>query len=209
MSDAPAPPTLLGLFLGFFSVGMYGFGGVLPWARRMVVEQRRWMAATEFTDILGLCQFLPGGNIMNVTIALGARFHGAAGSVVAFVGLMAAPRGVRHCAWHGVSPVRRVADSAACIRRTRGRRIGNGAGQCVEDRCAVANPPGWHRRRADHVRRDRGAAPAAATSAAGDGGGLHLPASAASTWRRGSAVGDWSAHMTDTGAASVVEPVAA
>jgi len=82
---------LFGLFLGFLSVGMYGFGGVLPWARRMVVERKRWMSATEFTDMLGLCQFLPGGNIMNVTIALGARFHGAAGSVVAFVGLMAAP----------------------------------------------------------------------------------------------------------------------
>ena len=91
MPNAPAPPSLLGLFLGFLSVGMFGFGGVLPWARRMVVEQKRWMTATEFTDMLGLCQFLPGGNIMNVTIALGARFHGAAGSVAAFVGLMAAP----------------------------------------------------------------------------------------------------------------------
>jgi chromate transporter len=79
------------LFLGFLSVGMFGFGGVLPWARRMVVEQKRWLTAAEFTDMLGLCQFLPGGNIMNVTIALGARFHGAAGAVTAFVGLMAGP----------------------------------------------------------------------------------------------------------------------
>jgi chromate transporter len=91
MPDAPPPPTLLRLFLGFLSVGMYGFGGVLPWARRMIVEQNRWLTAAEFTDMLGLCQFLPGGNIMNVTIALGARFHGAVGSVVAFIGLMAAP----------------------------------------------------------------------------------------------------------------------
>ena len=91
MPDAPAPPKLPALFLGFLSVGMFGFGGVLPWARRMVVEQRRWLTAAEFTDMLGLCQFLPGGNIMNVTIALGARFHGAIGSVVAFVGLMAGP----------------------------------------------------------------------------------------------------------------------
>jgi chromate transporter len=72
---------------------MFGFGGVLPWARRMVVEQKRWLTAAEFTDMLGLCQFLPGGNIMNVTIALGARFHGAVGSAVAFAGLMAAPVG--------------------------------------------------------------------------------------------------------------------
>ncbi len=92
MPNEPAsPPSLIQLFLGFLSVGMYGFGGVLPWARRMIVEQKRWLGASEFTDMLGLCQFLPGGNIMNVTIALGARFHGAAGSVVAFLGLMAAP----------------------------------------------------------------------------------------------------------------------
>jgi chromate transporter len=91
MSDTPAPPSLLQLFLGFLSVGMYGFGGVLPWARRMVVEQKRWLSASEFTDMLGLCQFLPGGNVMNVTIALGARFYGALGAVTAFIGLMAAP----------------------------------------------------------------------------------------------------------------------
>jgi chromate transporter len=99
MPHAPAPPStrppsLAELFAGFFLVGLCGFGGVLPWARRMVVEQRRWVSAAEFTDILGLCQFLPGGNIMNLTIALGARFHGPVGSVTAFLGLMAAPVGV-------------------------------------------------------------------------------------------------------------------
>ena len=91
MSDAPQRPSIVALFLGFFSVGMFGFGGVLPWARRMAVEQKHWMTATEFTELLGLCQFLPGGNIMNVTIALGARFHGIPGALAAFVGLMPAP----------------------------------------------------------------------------------------------------------------------
>ena len=91
MSDAQQRPGLVALFLGFLTVGMFGFGGVLPWARRMAVEQKRWLTATEFTDLLGLCQFLPGGNVMNVTVALGARFHGVVGAVTAFVGLMAAP----------------------------------------------------------------------------------------------------------------------
>jgi chromate transporter len=80
--------------MGFFTVGICGFGGVLPWARRMVVEQRRWMTAAEFTDVLGLCQFLPGPNIINVSVALGARFHGPFGSLVAFTGLMAAPMAI-------------------------------------------------------------------------------------------------------------------
>jgi|GEM_PF-4986982 len=57
------PPALFGLFLGFLSVGICGFGGALRWARRMVAEQRRWLTSSEFTDLLGLCQFLPGPSL--------------------------------------------------------------------------------------------------------------------------------------------------
>jgi chromate transporter len=115
MSDVPPrPPTLYGLFAGFFSVGICGFGGVLPWARRMVVDQRRWMTAGEFADLLGVCQFLPGPNIVNVSIALGARFHGALGSLTAFIGLMAAPMtivlslAVVYARYGGLPPVRHM-----------------------------------------------------------------------------------------------------
>jgi chromate transporter len=99
MSDPPAVPATVkpsvgGLFAGFFSIGVVGFGGVLPWARRMIVEQRRWLSAGEFTELLGLCQFLPGGNILNLTVAVGARFHGPLGAMVSFVGLMAAPMAI-------------------------------------------------------------------------------------------------------------------
>jgi chromate transporter len=88
----PRPsPTIFDLFAGFFVVGVCGFGGVLPWARRMIVEQRKWLTQAEFTEMLGLCQFLPGGNIMNVTIALGSRFRGIPGAAACFVGLMTAP----------------------------------------------------------------------------------------------------------------------
>ena len=82
------------MFVGFLTVGLCGFGGVLPWARRMVVEQRRWLSPAEFTDMLALCQFLPGPNIINVSVALGLRFRGLAGSVACFVGLMAAPMAI-------------------------------------------------------------------------------------------------------------------
>ncbi len=87
----PGDPTISDLFAGFFIVGICGFGGVLPWARRMIVEQRKWLTPTEFTEMLGLCQFLPGGNIMNLTIALGSRFRGIPGALACFLGLMTAP----------------------------------------------------------------------------------------------------------------------
>ncbi len=94
MSDAAEPrdpPTVAALFWGFLSIGVIGFGGVLPWARRMMVEQRRWLTPSEFTDLLGLCQFLPGPNIVNLSVALGSRFRGLPGAVAAVVGLISLP----------------------------------------------------------------------------------------------------------------------
>ncbi|MBV8093523.1 MAG: chromate transporter [Acetobacteraceae bacterium] len=86
--------SLAALFAGFFRIGMIGFGGVLPWARRMLVEQRKWLTAQEFTDLLALCQFLPGPNVVNLAVAVGWRYAGVAGSVVCFTGLIAAPMAI-------------------------------------------------------------------------------------------------------------------
>lgn len=86
-----AHPSLGDLFAGFFSVGIVGFGGVMPWIRRMVVERRRWLSPAEFTDMLALCQFLPGPNVTNFAVCLGSRYRGAAGAAVAVGGLLAAP----------------------------------------------------------------------------------------------------------------------
>ena len=91
MDDAQPQPTLRKLFGAFFGVGVSGFGGVLPWARRMLVEQKRWLGPDEFTDVLSLCQFLPGPNIVNVAVTVGGRFHGGRGALAAVTGLMAAP----------------------------------------------------------------------------------------------------------------------
>ena len=85
------PPRVGDLFFGFLRIALSGFGGVLPWARRMMVEEKRWMTDAEFVDILAMAQLLPGPNIVNVAIGTGARFHGALGALAAFAGLMVAP----------------------------------------------------------------------------------------------------------------------
>ena len=84
-------PDLRALFLGFSSVGLSGFGGVLPFARRTLVDERRWMTAEEFNTQLGLCQFLPGPNVVNLAVVVGKRHRGLAGAIVAPVGLLAGP----------------------------------------------------------------------------------------------------------------------
>jgi chromate transporter len=91
VSDASSVPALRELFLRFTQVSLSGFGGVMPFARRMLVEERRWLSPEEFTDVLSLCQLLPGPNIVNVAVCVGARYHGVPGAVAAFAGLMAAP----------------------------------------------------------------------------------------------------------------------
>jgi chromate transporter len=94
-SDTPTAaidvPTRRSLFVGFMHVGIQGFGGVLPFARRMLVEEHRWLSEREFTEVLSLSQFLPGPNIINVAIIVGNRFRGPLGSLAASVGLMLVP----------------------------------------------------------------------------------------------------------------------
>jgi chromate transporter len=84
-------PSLSELFRAFVIVSISGFGGALPWARRMIVEQRRWMTAEEFNEAFALSQFLPGPNVVNFSVVFGSRFGGAAGAAVALAGLMGPP----------------------------------------------------------------------------------------------------------------------
>ncbi len=64
--NPPPSPGVVDLFWAFLTVSCSAFGGALPWAQRMIVRNRRWMRPDEFTDVLALCQFLPGPNVVNV-----------------------------------------------------------------------------------------------------------------------------------------------
>ncbi|MEO6840644.1 MAG: chromate transporter [Bradyrhizobium sp.] len=85
------PPGLIALFVAFAKMSLAGFGGVLVFARRAIVEQHRWMTAEEFNETFALCHFLPGPNIVNLTMVFGSRFRGIAGGLAAFAGLLGPP----------------------------------------------------------------------------------------------------------------------
>lgn len=70
---------------------MIGFGGVAPWARRVMVEERRWMTDQEFAEYLGMGQVLPGANMLNVAVMVGDRYGGASGAALALLGLLGGP----------------------------------------------------------------------------------------------------------------------
>ncbi|SIR12190.1 chromate transporter [Rhizobium sp. RU35A] len=89
--DGVSAPTTRQLFTGFLGIGLIGFGGVLPLARRMLVDDKAWLSPQEFADLLGLCQFLPGGNVINMSVAVGMKFRGWRGALAGILGLTAVP----------------------------------------------------------------------------------------------------------------------
>src|ERR1700731_2737694 len=85
------PPGLIALCVAFAKMSLAGFGGVLAFARRAIVDQHKWMTAEEFNETFALCHFLPGPNIVNLSVVFGSRFRGIAGGLAAFTGLIGPP----------------------------------------------------------------------------------------------------------------------
>jgi chromate transporter len=88
--EAPVPGKL-DLFLGFVKIGLLGFGGVGPWSRHVIVEERKWLSERDYAEVLGLGQILPGPNVGNASVMIGRRFHGLAGALIATAGLYIGP----------------------------------------------------------------------------------------------------------------------
>jgi chromate transporter len=91
LAPQPVQPGIGELFIAFATISLSGFGGVLAWSRRMMVEERKWLTPEQFNETYALCAFLPGGNILNFSVIFGARFRGVWGSLAAFAGLMGPP----------------------------------------------------------------------------------------------------------------------
>ena len=114
------PPSLIALFVAFAKMSLAGFGGVLVFARRAIVDQHRWMTADEFNETFALCHFLPGPNIVNLSVVFGSRFRGIAGGVAAFAGLVGPPvvivtvlaRAV--CPFGEIDALRRILAGVSC-----------------------------------------------------------------------------------------------
>ena len=79
----------LQLFLTFFKIGAFTFGG--GWAmisiiEREIVDRHKWLAREEFLDLLAVAQSLPGILAVNISVAVGEKLRGLRGSIVAALG---------------------------------------------------------------------------------------------------------------------------
>ncbi|MHB1415405.1 MAG: chromate efflux transporter [Chloroflexota bacterium] len=83
-----ANPPLQRVFLSFLRLGLTAFGGpaMIPYIRRLAVEQKRWIDQGSFRDGVALCQTIPGATAMQMSAYVGLRARGIAGAALAFVG---------------------------------------------------------------------------------------------------------------------------
>lgn len=92
LAPAPARPrNLRDLFLSFTWLALQGFGGVLAVVQRELVEKKKWLTREEFIEEWAVAQVMPGPNVVNLSITLGARYFGLRGSLVALAGMLTFP----------------------------------------------------------------------------------------------------------------------
>ena len=81
----------LDLFLTFAQIGVCTFGGgyaMLPILQRELVEKRQWATEEELSDYFAIGQCTPGIIAVNTATFVGHSLRGAAGGVVATLGLV-------------------------------------------------------------------------------------------------------------------------
>jgi chromate transporter len=90
-TSSPVIPSRREIFLAFLKIGVVAFGGALPWVRRVIVDEKQWLTESEFTEIITVCQAVPGPNVVNTAVFFGTRCRGVSGGLVAFLGLIGLP----------------------------------------------------------------------------------------------------------------------
>ena len=89
--DRPRPASLTDLFLSFTVLALQGFGGVLAVVQREMVERKRWLTQEEFLEEWAVAQVMPGPNVVNLSLVIGARYFGLRGAMAALAGMLTLP----------------------------------------------------------------------------------------------------------------------
>lgn len=81
----------LDIFLAFFKIGAFSFGGgyaMLPLISAEVVDARNWLSMSEFIDVIAISQGTPGPIAINAATYVGYKVAGPLGSLVATSGVV-------------------------------------------------------------------------------------------------------------------------
>lgn len=80
---------LLTMFLSFFKIGCFTFGGgyaMIPIIQKEVIDKRHWVGKEEFINLMAVAQSAPGPMAVNVSIMVGYKIFRTRGAVAAFLG---------------------------------------------------------------------------------------------------------------------------
>ncbi|HEY8607534.1 MAG TPA: chromate transporter [Noviherbaspirillum sp.] len=89
--DRPGPTSPADLFISFTILALQGFGGVLAVVQRELVERKRWLTQEEFLEDWAVAQIMPGPNVVNISLMIGARSFGLRGALAALAGMLTLP----------------------------------------------------------------------------------------------------------------------
>lgn len=81
---------LLKIFLTFFKIGLFSFGGgyaMLPLIQQEVVNINNWLSSKEFIDVVAVSQVTPGPIAINSATYVGYKTSGILGSIFATIGV--------------------------------------------------------------------------------------------------------------------------
>lgn len=76
------------VFATFLKLGLTSFGGPiahLAYYRKELVERRKWVSESQFSQLLAICQFLPGPASSQLGFSLGLARAGWLGALAAFI----------------------------------------------------------------------------------------------------------------------------
>lgn len=80
----------LTLFLEFFKMGLFTFGGgyaMIPLIEETVLKYG-WLSEARFSEMLGVCESTPGPVAINMATYIGAKQGGLLGSILATLGVV-------------------------------------------------------------------------------------------------------------------------
>lgn len=89
--EVQRPRSRADLFWSFNWLALQGFGGLLAVVQRELVEKKRWYTREQFLEEWAVAQIMPGPNVVNLGMTLGARYFGLSGALAVLAGLLTLP----------------------------------------------------------------------------------------------------------------------
>lgn len=81
-------PTVKGLFISFFRLGLTAFGGpaMVAHIRELSTRRNQWLEEADFKNGVALCQSIPGATAIQTAAYVGLKVRGIPGALAAYSG---------------------------------------------------------------------------------------------------------------------------